>query len=98
MTTLAEALALISTVDFKEAKPKQFEGIADFLEGAIAELADRERRVYNRELAVSEREGRVSLREHNIEGRESALATCERIKPRLSFWRTSAAELSAHVS
>lgn len=92
--TLAEALAVISTVDFTQAKPKQFEGIADFLEGAIAELADRERRVCERERVVSEREGAASLREHNIDGRESALATCERIKPRLSFWRTRTPELS----
>ena len=85
--TLEEALIAIGTVNFKEAKPKQFSDISTFLEGAIDEIANREREVTKRERSVSERESAVSLREFNVDAREQSLNSIERLKPRLKFWQ-----------
>jgi len=95
--TLAEALAVISTVNFQEAKPKQFEGVANFLESAIGEISAREQAVTKREREVSAREANASHREQALSSREQSLFAIERIKPSLKFWRGTRQERGEHA-
>jgi len=95
--TLAEALAVISTVNFSEAKPKQFENISTFLEGAIAELVERERAVTSRERTVSLREGNATHREQAVEAREATICSVERVKRHFTFWRGDKSGFSPHA-
>lgn len=80
MATLDQALAAINTVDFKTVEPTQMVSLADFLERAAVEVAQRERAISEREAAVSVRESALSLREEKLDAQLKALGNVTRLR------------------
>jgi len=90
MTTMAEALQIISGVSFSDMSAPHAEKVAAFLERATAEITDREAAVTKRERVVNDREAAVQLRENNAEARLKALDSYTRVQnalqPRQKSW------------
>lgn len=84
MTTLHEALAAMSSVDWRRVSPQQAVDVGDFLEKSLNEIIARENAVTVRERTVSERESAVQVREDDAEARLAALNTVERVRDKLA--------------